>query len=182
MGINDAERARAVSYLRDTKALVLEQTGGLSEAQWRFRPGPTSWSACQCIAHISLVERRTLGIVQGFAESREATGEALSQNAGKDDLLIKMIRSRKVKVEAPLAMCPDLESPDPAWIIAQFSEIRDHSIEYLESTEDPLRSRTSPHPFLGPFDGYQWMLFLSAHAERHLRQIQENKEHPEYPR
>ena len=182
MRINDAERARAVSYLRDTKALVLGQTAQLSDAQWRFRPGPSSWSACQCMEHIVLVERRTLRTVKSLAESPETTLDTLSQNAEKDDLFIKMVRSRKVRVAAPPALLPPLESSDPAAIVAQFSEIRDLSIEYLESTQDPLRSRTSPHPFLGPFDGYQWMLFLSAHAERHLRQIQENKEHPECPR
>lgn len=182
MRINDAERARAVSYLRDTKALVLERAAPLSQDQWRFRPGPTSWSACQCIEHIVLVEHRTLRTVKGLVKSPEATDEALSQNLGKDDLLIRMIRSRKVKVEAPAVLLPPPESPDPAAILARFSAIRDQTIEYLESTEDPLRSRTSPHPFLGPFDGYQWMLFLSAHAERHLRQIEENQEYPEYPR
>jgi hypothetical protein len=28
-----------------------------------------------------------------------------------------------------------------------------------------------PHPFFGPFNGYEWLLFLGKHEERHLVQL-----------
>ena len=182
MSLTDAERERAVLFLRQTKAQVLEGTAGLTSEQWRFKPAPSAWSPCECIAHLALVETGLLRTVQGLANTPEAPADVLAQIAGKDDLLVRMIRSRKNRVQAPAEAHPPSASLDPVEIIGRFSLVRDRSIEYLETTGDPLRSRVHPHFILGPFDGYQWMLFLGAHAERHLRQIQEAKEHSDFPR
>ena len=35
---------------------------------------------------------------------------------------------------------------------------------------------------LGPLDGYQWLLFMAAHWERHLGQIKEAKADAKFPR
>jgi len=182
MTVTDAERARALSYLRETKAKVLNETAALTPAQWRFKPAPEAWSACECIEHIALVETGMLRTVQALVDTPEAPAEARAQVAGKDDLLVRMIRSRKRKVQAPPVARPSLESGDPAAILARFSSVRDRTIEYLETTSDPLRSRVHPHFILGLFDGYQWLLFLGAHTERHLEQIREAAEHPAFPR
>jgi hypothetical protein len=37
------------------------------------------------------------------------------------------------------------------------------------------------HPAMKELDAYQWILFLAAHSERHLKQLQEVKESPGYP-
>lgn len=177
-----AERVRAVSYLRETKALVLNDTSELTPEQWRFKPAPSTWSPCECIGHLALVETGMLRTVQAMASAPQAPPEMLAQAAGKDDLLVRMIRSRKHKVQAPPVAHPSPESLDPDSTLERFFRVRDRSIEYMETTSDPIRTRVHPHHILGPFDGYQWMLFLCAHAERHLKQIQEMKDHPDFPR
>ena len=30
-----------------------------------------------------------------------------------------------------------------------------------------------PHPYFGPFDGFQWVLMIARHEERHLLQLHE---------
>jgi hypothetical protein len=35
-----------------------------------------------------------------------------------------------------------------------------------------LRDWFAPHPFAGIIDGYQWILFLAAHTDRHAEQIE----------
>jgi hypothetical protein len=41
----------------------------------------------------------------------------------------------------------------------------------------PLRTA----PVLGPLDAYQWILLISAHSERHTKQIEEVKADPNFP-
>ena len=36
-----------------------------------------------------------------------------------------------------------------------------------------LGERVQPHPFIGPLNLYQWVLFVGAHEARHARQIAE---------
>lgn len=178
-----AERARAVSYLRETKAQVLHEVSAWSAEQWRFKPSPSSWCACECIGHITLAEEGLLRRVQAMIHEPEAPADVLAQAAGRDELIVRMIRSRKRKVQAPAAhSLLDASTPEASVILGRFDRARDLSIEYLETTTDPIRTRVHPHFILGPFDGYQWMLFLGAHAKRHLQQIQEVKDHPEFPR
>ena len=43
----------------------------------------------------------------------------------------------------------------------------------MRETSEPLRDRFAPHPFAGMIDGYQWVLFLAAHTDRHAAQIEE---------
>ena len=40
----------------------------------------------------------------------------------------------------------------------------------------------APHPEMGVMDGYQWLLLIAAHCERHTAQILEIKAMPGYPK
>jgi hypothetical protein len=53
-------------------------------------------------------------------------------------------------------------------------------VEYVKSTQDDLRA----HGFQGPtgyVDGYQFLLSVAAHCERHAAQIAEVKASAGYP-
>jgi hypothetical protein len=45
----------------------------------------------------------------------------------------------------------------------------------VKTTDDSLRQHAAAHPALKMLDGYQWLLLLSAHTERHTLQIEEAK-------
>ena len=42
----------------------------------------------------------------------------------------------------------------------------------MRNTDDPLRLHTWPHPAYGEIDGYQWLLMLAHHVDRHVRQME----------
>lgn len=76
---------------------------------------------------------------------------------------------------------------DPQQVIARFLAVRKATIAYVESTKDDLRGHYGEaRLFLFPEvqqvqDAYQWLLRMSAHAERHLMQIHEVEESPGFP-
>ena len=55
-------------------------------------------------------------------------------------------------------------------------------MDYVRTTNDDLRDHFGPHPTLGTLDGYQWILLISAHSERHTKQIEEVKADPNFPK
>ena len=167
------ERDRVVVYLEQTKILVLDSTATLSDAQWRFKPAPEAWSAAECIEHIALVETHLLQVIQKMAASSAAPPEVLAALVGKEELLVKMVRSRSRKVVAPEGARPANRFREIAALRGHFSDVRDRTIAYVRTTTDPIRTRVHPHFVLGPLDGYQWLMFLGAHSERHLKQLQE---------
>jgi hypothetical protein len=67
-------------------------------------------------------------------------------------------------------------------LIDHFKESRDRSIAYVENTQDDLRDHFMEHPAFKLMDGYQWLMFISAHSHRHTLQIEEVKSNPSFPK
>src|SRR5436305_2463358 len=63
--------------------------------------------------------------------------------------------------------------------LGKFQALRATMIEYIKSTNDDMRA----HSFgdREPIDCWQWMLEISTHAERHIQQIREIKNDPNFP-
>jgi hypothetical protein len=64
--------------------------------------------------------------------------------------------------------------------LESFKMNRDKLIEYVKSTDADLRNHVMAMPF-GSLDGYQFILFISAHSNRHMQQINEVKANPGFP-
>lgn len=171
--MTEAERQRVVDYLEQTKASILGATADFTEEQWRFKPSPEQWSAAECVEHIAVVEQSLVRTLQRLAAGPPCAEEVLASTLGKEALILRAVPSRRGKVQAPEPARPSNRWPDTSTLVASFIEIRDRTIVYVQSTDDPLRRVTHPHMVFGPLDGYQWLLFLAAHSERHLRQLQE---------
>jgi hypothetical protein len=106
----------------------------------------------------------------------------MAQTKGKDEMLVKMVPNRSQKFQAPEPIQPKKLLSDPTEYVARFKASRDKHIAYVETTQDSLRDRVSPHPAAGPLDAYQWILLISGHTERHVLQILEVKADPNYPK
>jgi hypothetical protein len=171
--MTEAERQRVVDYLEQTKASILGATCDFTEEQWRFKPSPEQWSAAECIEHVAVVEQSLVRTIQRLASGPPGTEEQLASTRGKEELILKAVPTRRGKVQAPEPARPSNRWSDTAALVASFTEIRDRTILYVQSTDHPLRRVTHSHIVFGPLDGYQWLLFLAAHSERHLRQLQE---------
>jgi len=171
-----AEREHAVAYLERTKSALLDAAAPLSESQWRFKPGPDQWSAAECIEHLVLVEERIFASIQKVVAGPPAGAEVLRSCAGKESTIQRAVPVRGTKVTAPEPVRPSAGSGNPAAAVARFSATRDRTLEYARATTDPIRQRTFPHIVFGQIDCYQWLIFVSAHTERHLAQLLEATE------
>jgi hypothetical protein len=85
-------------------------------------------------------------------------------------------------VQAPEFLKPTNRWATEADVVKAFEESRQATMDYVRTTNDDLRDHFGPHPVLGPLDGYQWILLISAHSERHTKQIEEVKADPNFPK
>src|SRR5438445_589328 len=58
---------------------------------------------------------------------------------------------------------------------------RHRAINHLQTTPN-LRAHAIDTPMGKTLDGYEWILFISAHTERHLAQIKEVKADSNFPK
>ncbi len=177
-----AERETALNSLRATHDVFLKSISGLSEKQWKFKPAPDRWSAAEVSEHIAVAESMILGLVQKQIMTSPATPEKRAEVAGKDETVLKMVPDRSHKVQAPEFLKPTSRFATREDTIKAFEDSRKATMDYVRTTNDDLRDHFFPHPILGTLDGYQWILLISAHSERHTKQIEEVKADPNFPK
>lgn len=182
-GISDKERAALVEYLTTIRDQVLAESAKLTEAQWNFKTSPERWSVGEVVQHLALAEPFIFDLQQKTVSGSPATAEQLAATKGKDDMIRKVIPDRTKKAQAPEPLQPGKAQNlgGQAAVVAAFQERRTKTIEYASKTKDDLRARVADSP-LGPLDGYQWLLFMAAHSERHLAQLREVKADPKFPK
>ena len=165
------ERLQAAQYLASTRDRLLLAVSGLSPAQWHFKPAPEQWSVAEILEHMLLVEQAVHGIVAGIADAAPAEPDRI--DAQVDQYILEHVPLRANKFQAPPFLLPNgrWQPPD---IVDRFHETRSTTLHLLDSASC-LRGRVVPHPALGPWDGYQWILGGAAHGARHTAQIEEVK-------
>jgi hypothetical protein len=68
----------------------------------------------------------------------------------------------------------------PAHFIDGFLTRRAATLQFVRETEKALHHHFAPLGPLGDLDGYQWLLLLASHTERHVGQIEEVKAQMRY--
>lgn len=184
--LQTTEIEQARRSLNRSRQRVLEVTKGLSEAQFRFKPAPDRWSIAENVEHIVIVQERVLGPI------REQLTQAPPPAAGTDtarvdSIVLEKIPDRSMKAKAPAPIEPTGQCT-LAETLARYSRNCERLVEYLETTPDlrehSLESKPLAFVTNGAFttmDGYQWLLTVAGHDERHVRQIEEVKADPAYP-
>src|SRR6266403_878813 len=177
--VTQAEKDKALQYLETTKKNVLEATKGLSEAQWNFKAAPDRWSVAQVMEHIAASEDFIRGMLKEKVMMAPA-GEAGRDMKKTDDAVLAMVPDRTNKVQAPEPLLPTNRFGTPEGSIKHFVESRETTENFLKSAAG-LRDHVTDSP-MGKLDGYEFVLLIAAHSERHTKQINEVKADPNFPK
>lgn len=172
-------------HLQQTRDLVSGALLGLSESQWRFKPASGAWSIAEIAEHIVVVQERVLVMLR--EQLLMGPPPPLRDNHSIDSLVIDRFPNRLAKFQAP-----EFIQPKGDWTLAQTIErmvvntrhysqclrsmpyLRAHSLE-----SPPLKALTKGEHAM--MDGYQWILAVCGHSERHAKQIIEVKADPAFP-
>ena len=173
------EKDKALQYLETTKKNVLEATKGLSEAQWNFKPAPDRWSVAQVMEHIAAAEDFILGMVKEKVMMAPA-GEPGRDVKKTDEGVLAMVPDRTNKAQAPEPLVPTNRFGSADASVRHFVESRATTEDFLKNATG-LRDHVTDSP-MGKLDGYEFVLLIAAHSERHTKQINEVKADPNFPR
>lgn len=175
-----ADLEKAAAYLEKTRAGVLAATKGLSEAQWKFKAAPERWSVAETLEHIASTEDMLMGLV------KDQVMKAPPRPAGEDvkaidDFVLTVIPDRTQKAKAPEPLVPNNRYGSPDDARKHFEASRAATVAFLKATPG-LRDHAIDSPLGKKLDGYQWLLFIAAHSERHTKQIEEVKADAGFPK
>ncbi len=181
--ITPEERRNLLVKLDASQKKLFAAIQGVSTTQWHWKPAPDRWSIGEVADHLDLAEVRTLEFVQGLMAGIPAAPEKKAETAGKDQRIAAEIPDRTQH----RMMRPDFLAPTDRWagpvaFEKEFLGNRARTIAYVKATRDDVRAHTAPHPEMGLMDGYQWLILIAAHGERHTAQILEIQAMPGYPK
>jgi len=178
--LTKAERKLAVTEMNRTSDLLSKAIKGLSEAQLNFKSSPESWSIAECTEHIAISENNIFGMLEGALKTAPDPSKRSDVKMTDEQVLAMIVdRSSKVKTIKPFEPTGQYGSHEAT--VKEFLEKRKAHIEFVKTTKEDLRARYQELPF-GTVDAFQILLFMSAHNERHVKQIEEVKANENFPK
>ena len=174
------DKEKALKYLESTRQGVEDATKGLSPAQLNFKAGPDRWSIAEVMEHIAAAEDMLRGLV---AEQVMKAGppDAGTDTQATDAGVMAGVVDRSHKLQAPEPLKPTNRFGSAEGSLKHFEESRAQTEEYLKAHND-LREHAMAGPTGAKLDGYEWVLLIAGHSERHTKQINEVKADPNFPK
>jgi DinB superfamily len=180
--VSQPDKDRALAYLESTKKGVIDATKGLSDAQWNFKSAPDRWSIAEIMEHLAVAE----DLIREMDETQVMKSPAIAPREAAevkkiDDAVIAQVPDRSHKISSPEPMKPTNRFGNPADSKKHFLESRATTEQFLKPTPD-LRAHAIDGPMGGKLDGYEWILLIAGHSERHTKQLLEVKADTNFPK
>lgn len=183
---NPTDLEQGKLYLQQTRDYAIGATKGLSDAQWNFKPAPDRWSIAEIVEHMVLAQELALGPIRAQLAKAGAVSTSMEPKQ-VDQLVLAKMPDRSVKFQAPEILQPTGRWTGPV-ALERLKKNYAQLTQYLESTPDLRQHAIEALPIqamsngaVKTMDGYQWVLAMAAHVERHTKQILEVKADPRYP-
>lgn len=173
--LSAAERAELVDLLQG----ALDQTLALVEPvrgeAWTRRPGADRWSVGEVVEHLVLAEPAVRAqIEQMVAGQVDPDWKEIDETPLATLLEPVTDRSRKFQAPEPIRPSGELSREE---LLERLRETRRETIEWVRTTDAPLKSHTAPSPFGNAharrISARAWVAFLAGHNRRHNLQIEE---------
>jgi hypothetical protein len=177
-----AERQKVIDLLQQSRVELLNAVEGLSDAQWHWKSAPERWSVAEVAEHITLGEGMLFAKVQE-AIAAPPNPEWETKTAKKTEFLERVMPTRQGK-----AIAPEEIVPSGKWTQGEFrtkfEEARNRTLKFARDTQVPLKEYTAEHPFpvFNTLNAYQWLIYIPWHNQRHVKQIEEVKATPGFPK
>jgi hypothetical protein len=168
------ERQRVLAHFEMTEAWLASEIQGLSDVQLSFRMTPESWSIKDVVEHLAIAEPQYWQQVQ---DSLQQPVGFKSEMTDANILWYGIDRTNRQTTGE--ARVPKGQFKSAAEALAAVRTLRATITKFANDSQEDLRGRQLKG---GNMDVYQWLLMISTHSQRHIRQIREIKAHASYPK
>ena len=172
---------KVLNWLEESRNEFLAAIDGLTDEQWKWKPGPDRWSVGETAEHIVLAEATLFAAVQK-AVSSPANPDWEEKTKGKTEFIERVMAPRLGKATAPESLVP--QGMTLVQVKERFEKQRVAMVKFASDTGVPLKEHTLEHPMpvFGMLNAYQWLIYVPLHTMRHDKQIAEVKATPGYPK
>lgn len=167
-------------YLKQSQKELFSRIKNLSDEQWTFKATDSAWSAAEICEHIF----KTEGTLVKRADAMDTTTfkpQTKEYVKERVDFIINFLQNRERKFKAPEHIQPEGRFATAKDFISSFKKKRNETMEYVNAVEKPLKGYYKAFGPLGEISGYHWLVFISAHTQRHIKQLDEVVASPEFP-
>lgn len=153
---------------------LLDAVAGLNESQLAYRADESAWTINDILHHLALTDEANAKLAARALKHARERGLPVDPTPDQSVLncLDKALTPiRNTRAEAPEFVTPH-EHVAAEESIARLNKTRTRMLEAVEQlAEYDLTQLKYPHPLLGDFDMYQWILIAGGHEGRHIAQI-----------
>ena len=176
--VEKTEAEKLTEQLETNKAEFHAALEGLTDEQLAYQESEDRWSIMGCAEHIAAAHGAMYGMLEGVMASDPVAARPDSMMT--DEQIWGMITDRTTQFDAPAPFQPSGRYESMEALLADFDATQAKLAEVLKSDKD-LRSLMGEHPAGITMDAQQWVVFIMGHANRHMQQIQQVKDHAGYP-
>jgi hypothetical protein len=178
--MSDTDREHLLVHFEMTTRMVAEQVRGLSPPQLEYKASPDRWSIREVVSHLAVAEpdywreiQKALKAAPDMATRKSSATDADIMWYGIDRVVHTKTGGGHEKVDT---------YKDLSEALGKFQALRATMVEYIKTTQDDMRAHSFGDGGPEVIDCWQWMLEISTHSERHIQQIREIKNDPNFPK
>ena len=163
------------NYLDQEYADLLATVAVAPKDRLDRHPAPGRWSIAQVLEHLVIVEQLATTMFVRLMDKAVADGIPREPDTGPILMAIdtRRITDRSRRVKSPEAFLPPGKLGPDESLKALDEARRQFKLAAAKGDGLALREVSSPHPWLGPLNAYEWIAFVAAHMARHTEQIRE---------
>jgi DinB superfamily len=176
--MNKEDREHLLVHFEMTTQIVAEQVRGLSPTQLEYKASPDRWSIREVVSHLAVAEPDYWRDIQKALKAAPDMSSKKSVATDADILWYGIDRVVHTKTGGGHEKVDTYK--DMGQALGKFQALRATMIEYIKTTNDDMRAHSFGDREV--IDCWQWMLEISTHAERHIQQIREIKNDPNFPK
>ena len=127
---------------------------------------PDGWSVLLVAEHVVLAERAMLEMFRA-GQITTSLGES------HEERLAIVMANRLARAKAPVPVTPTGRFRSLAEAVGEFAATRGETMQMFREDRRDMAALVCKHPMVGPVNGYEMMVLVMGHANRHLAQIRE---------
>lgn len=167
--MTNIERIELSELLKENRAALLASIETVREEDFTSKPTENDWSIADVVEHLVLIDKSLVaGILHKAKNLKDTTPETVAD--GKIFYIVPDLK--RGKVVAPAHLKPQSEYQSKTEAITAFNASRDMVEDFVATTKLPLERIAFKHFALGLLNGRSWMVFIVAHCQRHMTQIE----------
>ncbi len=161
-----------LARVRSDLAKIIAETPA---AKFDHKPEDGGWTGAGVIQHLGKVEGSSAKLLEGLFAKAMADGLAMET---KTESWLRSLDHHRALDRTRVINAPERLFPEPAADLAaswaSLQAVRERLLRALATVDGrDLTAVNAPHPIFGALNGYQWVLMVGQHEERHLTQLRE---------